>query len=161
MGSFFQRVREYFAPPLRERTMPTDMSIYSMLRERGMSQHVAEAFMDSFQSESGLDPEVEEIEPLVAGSRGGRGLYQLTGSRRRAYENWVVKTHHAPWDIESQIEFLFWELTHTERKAWAIIRRTTTRMSAVRAITKYFLRPAVDNSAHRIGAWKPSQTRAT
>ncbi len=44
------------------------------------------AFVMNFKDESGLDPGINEANPIVPGSRGGYGLYQLTGPRRKAYE---------------------------------------------------------------------------
>lgn len=129
---------------------PLDVQIYGWLREGGMRPHVAAAFMDSFMAESGMDPGINERRPLIPGSRGGRGLYQLTGPRRRQYET----RYGYDFDAYSQIQFLFWELENTERRARDRINATNTREAAVRAITKYFLRPAVDNSHHRIGMWK-------
>lgn len=46
------------------------------LVDRGMSPQVADAFVMNFQDESGLNPGVNEQNPVVAGSRGGFGLAQ-------------------------------------------------------------------------------------
>ena len=123
--------------------------IYAGLLRRGVPQHIALAYMDSFQSESGLNPTINEIAPLVPGSRGGRGLYQLTGSRRRAYE----AQYGDDYDVESQLDFLMAELAGPEAAAKEAIWATDNRADAVRAITAKFLRPAHDNSDARIGSW--------
>jgi len=123
--------------------------IYQGLLDRGMPEHVALAFMDSFQSESGLNPTINEISPMIEGSRGGRGLYQLTGPRRVDFES-KYGTDYATSD---QLDHLIYELQGPEAKAAQAIFATDNREDAVRAITSKFLRPAVDNSDHRIGAW--------
>ena len=126
---------------------------YEYMLERGMPEHIAQAFMDSFASESGLDPTINEREPLVEGSRGGRGLYQLTGSRRTDFEN----KYGTDYNWQDQIDNLFAELEGPEARAADAIYGTNNREGAVRAITWKFLRPAVDNSDHRIGAWSGQQ----
>ena len=56
------------------------------LIQRGMPDHIAKGFVANYMAESRLDPGVNEEAPTVAGSRGGFGLYQLIGPRRRQYE---------------------------------------------------------------------------
>lgn len=60
--------------------------IVSELVERGLPQHIATGFALNFQDESGLNPGINEANPIVEGSRGGFGLAQWTGPRRRALE---------------------------------------------------------------------------
>lgn len=123
--------------------------IYAGLLDRGLPPYIAEAFMDSFMAESGLNPTINEISPLIAGSRGGRGLYQLTGPRRKAYE----AKYGDDYDIDSQLDFLMYELQGPEARAADAIFATDNRADAVRAITSKFLRPYKDNSEARIGMW--------
>ena len=61
------------------------------LVRRGLPRHVAEGFAMNFADESGFDPGINERNPTVKGSRGGYGLYQLTGPRRRAYEAFATQ----------------------------------------------------------------------
>lgn len=42
------------------------------LVKRGLPEHVADAFVVNFQDESGLNPGINEANPIVPGSRGGR-----------------------------------------------------------------------------------------
>jgi hypothetical protein len=132
-------------------------SIYQGLLERGLPEHIAQAFMDSYMAESGLDPTINEIAPLVPGSRGGRGLYQLTGSRRKAFED---KYGEDGYTIDNQLDWMMHELAGPEARAAKSIFAAPDRASAVKAITRDFLRPAKDNSAARIGMWNPSSAMA-
>jgi hypothetical protein len=56
------------------------------LMARGFPRHIAVGMVANMRAESGLNPGINEIAPLVPGSRGGFGLYQVTGPRRRQYE---------------------------------------------------------------------------
>ena len=53
---------------------------------RGMPEHIADGFVMNFKDESGLNPGINEQAPIVPGSRGGFGLAQWTGPRRKALE---------------------------------------------------------------------------
>lgn len=125
------------------------LEIYNYLLEQGLPEHVALAVMDSYQSESGMDPGINEIKPLVEGSRGGRGLYQLTGPRRKEYE----AEYGTDYAWKDQVDFMLKEGATTEKKAWDQVLASPDRKSAVKAMTTKFLRPAVDNSDHRYGSW--------
>lgn len=113
------------------------------LMQRGLPPHVAEAFIWNFQDESGLNPGIQEHAPIVPGSRGGRGLYQLTGPRRRAYEG----QYGTGYDVDSQLDFLMSELQGPEARAAQSILGAPDANSAASAIVNKFLRPA---ESHRV-----------
>lgn len=118
------------------------------LMRRGLPEHVAEGFVLSMDDESGLRPGVNEAQPLVPGSRGGYGLYQLTGPRRVAFENWAAQSGR-PLDDQAQFDYLTMELQGPERGAAKKIFATRDRNEAASAIAEYFLRPAPENLAAR------------
>lgn len=131
--------------------------LYSyMVNDLGYPDHVAAAFMDNFQAESGLNPTINERNPVVPGSRGGRGLYQLTGSRRDQYEG-LYGDEYEPF---SQLDFMDWELNNSEVNARDAIFSAPDRASATKAITQKFLRPLHDNSDARVGAWQGLNEKA-
>ncbi len=115
------------------------------LMQRGLPQHIAEGFAMNFQDESGFVSDIQERTPMVAGSRGGRGLYQLTGSRRRDYE----AKYGEGYDADDQMDFLMWELDNTERSARDRIMSTTSAGDAGVAIVESFLRPAAEHRKTR------------
>lgn len=121
---------------------------YAYLILQGMPQHIAEGFMDNFMAESGLNPTINEVKPLVEGSRGGRGYYQLTGDRRKTYED----RYGTEYGGQDQMDHLLWELENTEKRARDKIYGTDSRSDAAMAIAKHFLRPAVVKD--RSGMWK-------
>ena len=119
------------------------------LVERGLPQHVAEGFAMNIQDESGFDPGINERNPLVKGSRGGYGLYQLTGPRRRAYETFAAQNQRDTSDPDAQLDFLVWELQNTEKRAANAIMSSRNAGEAGAAIVNKFLRPAESHRAKR------------
>ena len=149
----------------RERvsTVPASM-IRQELMARGLPEHVAEGFVLNMQDESGLNPGINEKNPVVAGSRGGFGLYQLTGPRRVAYEQWASKHGRALDDPSAQLDFLAMELEGPERAAADKIMATSTPGEAASAIATYFLRPSKEHLAARVEKYMeadPSQPRTS
>ena len=129
--------------------MATEEQLVAGLVRRGMPLHIAQGFVTNFKDESGLNPGINEIAPLVPGSRGGYGLYQLTGPRRRQYEAWAADNGLELADPEAQLDFLMLELNTTEKSAWDKIKATATPGEAAAAIVNTFLRPAEAHRAKR------------
>lgn len=116
------------------------------LLNRGLPGHVADAFLMNFKDESGLNPGINEVAPLVPGSRGGYGLYQLTGPRRREYEAFAAERGSPLDDIDTQLDFLMREGSGSERAAFERILAAPDTGTAATEIVNRFLRPA---QAHR------------
>lgn len=133
-------------------SMPTgDMAgtVRAGLISRGLPEHVADAFVLNMQDESGLNPGINEAAPTVPGSRGGYGLYQLTGPRRRAYEAYA-QGQGIPLDsVDGQLDFLMSELQGPEAAAAKAIFAAPDTGSAAAAIVNQFLRPAEEHRARR------------
>lgn len=128
------------------------MTIADQIREgliqRGMAPHIAEAFIWNFADESGLDPSVVERVPNVHGTR-GRGLYQLTGPRRDAFEG----RYGEDYSIDNQLDWLMYELEGPENRAWQRIQGAGTTGEAAVAIVSDFLRPAAEHRDRRAQAY--------
>lgn len=129
--------------------MTTEEQLVAGLVQRGMPLHIAQGFVTNFKDESGLNPGINEIAPIVPGSRGGYGLYQLTGPRRRQYEAWAAENGFELADPNAQLDFLMLELNTTEKGAWDKIKNTATAGEAAAAIVNSFLRPAESHRAKR------------
>lgn len=131
------------------------------LIDRGLQPHIADAFILNFQDESGLNPGINEKNPIVPGSRGGFGLYQLTGPRRREYEAFASARGVNPADINTQLDFLAGELGlpvqgvenlpffGSEGKAARSILSAPDTATAAQAIVNNFLRPAPEHRQSR------------
>ena len=111
------------------------------LVKRGLPQHIAQGFAMNMKDESGLDAGINEITPVVKGSRGGFGLYQLTGPRRREFEAFAGQQGVALDDADAQLDFLMFELGGKESGAARSIMNTSTAGEAGAAIVRKFLRP--------------------
>lgn len=144
--------RQSFAKPAN-----VEAEIYAGLINRGMSPELAAAWMLNFKDESGLNPGINEIAPLVAGSRGGYGLYQLTGPRRRAYEAYATE-RGLPFDsIDAQLDFMMTELQGPEARAWEKIQAAGNTGEAAAAIVNYFLRPAEEHRNRRASKYRGAE----
>ena len=137
--------------------LPTQETIRQGLLSRGLSPHVAEGFLMNFQDESGLNPGINEIAPTVPGSRGGFGLYQLTGPRRVEYEAYAKARGVDPSDVDAQLDFMMQELETTERGTAEALQGTTTAGDAASVIVNRFLRPAEEHRASRTARYTGQQ----
>lgn len=131
--------------------------IKQKLMDRGMSEEIATGFVMNFMDESGLNPLINEINPVVEGSRGGFGLYQLTGDRRVNYENYISQLGIDPSDPmaqeDAQIDFLFQELQGSENRAWERIQSASDAGTAAALIARDFLRPAKEHLNARVAKY--------
>jgi hypothetical protein len=133
----------------------------SVIREgliaRGLPEHVADGFLMNFQDESGFNPGINEAAPTVPGSRGGYGLYQLTGPRRVAYEQYAEQLGVDPANVDAQLDFMISELQGPEAKAYQSIMGTQDAGSAAAAIARDFLRPAPEHLNRRVAQYTGGQ----
>ena len=127
----------------------TPQDYIDSLIKRGLPPHIAKAFVWNFSDESGLRPGINEAAPVVHGSRGGYGLYQLTGPRRVAYEAFAADKGLSADNPEAQMDFLMRELGTTERAAWNKISAARDTPEAAAAIVNSFLRPSEEHRAAR------------
>lgn len=123
------------------------------LVDRGLPSHVADAFVVNFKDESGLNPGINEANPVVPGSRGGFGLYQLTGPRRTAYESFAAQRGVDPSDVDAQLDFLKYELDGPEAKAAQSILSAPDTSTAAQAIVNNFLRPSEEHRTRRAASY--------
>lgn len=123
------------------------------LKARGLPEHVANAFVVNFKDESNLNPGINEVAPLVPGSRGGFGLAQWTGPRRKALEAFAAETGRPVDDLDVQLDFLVQELQGPEARAGEVIMAAKTAPEAAAAIVNEFLRPAEVHRSRREAAY--------
>ena len=135
--------------PQEARSAPGADYIRAGLVQRGLPEHVADAFILNFQDESGLNPGINEANPIVEGSRGGFGLAQWTGPRRRQLEAFAAQRGTPVSDVDTQLDFLMTELQGPESAAAKKILSAGDTGSAASAIVNSFLRPAEEHRARR------------
>ncbi len=124
------------------------------LIQRGIPEHIADGFVLNFQDESGLNPAINERNPIVRGSRGGYGLAQWTGPRRVAYEQFAAQNGVSPDSVDAQLDFVVNELGGTERRAANNIYASTNRGEAATAIARDYLRPAPQYLQSRVARYQ-------
>ncbi len=152
-GQLAPAVKEYKGRQAGRKAFADENSDANRLRNklmsRGLPPHIAEAFVMNFQDESGLDSGRNEESPIVPGSRGGWGLYQLTGPRRRRFESFARARGVSVSDEDTQLDFLMEELSGSEKSAGDVIMSAGTREAAAVAIVNKFLRPSEQHRARR------------
>lgn len=101
------------------------------------------AIMGNGGWESAGFTKLQEMKPTVKGSRGGWGLMQWTGPRRRAFEAYCKRNNLDPASEKANYAFLFLELKGSERKAVAKTRAAQGLFAKVKAFELSFLRAGV------------------
>lgn len=118
-------------------------AVFQGLLDRDVPEKVAQALMLNFQDESAFNIDITESEPNVHGTR-GKGLYQLTGSRRDAFESKFGNDY----SIDNQLDWLVYdELQGTESNAYQKMLDAEDFREAAVVVVEDFLRPA---KQHRI-----------
>jgi len=87
--------------------------------------------------------QLQEVKPTVPGSRGGYGLMQWTGHRRRKFEAYCARHGYNPADYKIQYKWLFLELKGSEKKAVAAVKKAQTLADKVVAFELSFLRAGI------------------
>lgn len=95
---------------------------------------------------------LQEVNPLVPGSRGGYGYAQWTGPRRKDFEAWAGSNNLDPNSYEANYGFLRNELANSpEGAVLPDLRAAPDAMTAGRVFTDKFLRPGIPNYDSRAG----------
>lgn len=95
---------------------------------------------------------LQEIKPLVEGSRGGWGYAQWTGPRRREFEKWAAEQRLAVTSDEANYGFLVYELLGAHKGFASRLRKTFTIEDACRLTHKEYENPAdVADGSYRSG----------
>lgn len=96
---------------------------------------------------------LQEVNPLVPGSRGGYGYAQWTGPRRKEFEAWTGANGLDPNSYEANYGFLKNELANSpEGAVIGDLRGAPDALTAGRVFTDKFLRPGIPNYDSR-NAW--------
>jgi hypothetical protein len=128
-----------------------EQEIIAGLIARGMSLPVAQGVVANMKAESNLQPGINELSPVVSGSRGGFGLNQWTGPRRVAYEEFAAARGAPLDDLQTQLDFTVYELQGPERAAYTALQGVQDPLEAARIYSEQFLRPGIPNMDKRLG----------
>lgn len=120
--------------------LPPEVVIAGLVK-RGVPLHVAQGVVARLNGESRLDPGINEVSPTVEGSRGGFGLAQWTGPRRKQLEAFAQSQGKDVADPDLQMDFLMWENANTEKGAWDKVMTAADPVEAARLFTTEWERP--------------------
>lgn len=109
----------------------------------------AAAIVGNAGHESAGFKSLQEIKPLVPGSRGGYGIMQWTGPRRREYEAYCKRNGLDPADMMSNYKFLFVELKGPEGRVLEKLKKGKTLNEKTKIFSETFLRPGIPHMESR------------
>lgn len=131
----------------------------------------AAAILGNFGHECAGFTKLQEISPVVKGSRGGFGWAMWTGPRRRAYEAYCKRNNLDPASDQANYAFVFVELKGDEKHAIPALRGAVGLANKVKAFEQAYERAGAKHYASRnqwaaiaIDAWhaakklKPTET---
>lgn len=118
----------------------------------GLTLIDAAAILGNLGHECAGFTKLQELHPVVAGSRGGYGWAQWTGSRRRVYEAWCAARQLDPASDAANYGYLVLELRGPEKAAITALREADGLPGKVHAFERGFLRAGTPHYASR-NAW--------
>lgn len=121
-----------------------------LMKEFRLADFQAAGVFGNLGHESGGFRLLQEIKPVVKGSRGGYGWAQWTGPRRRAYEAWCKAQKLDPKTDEANFGYLCVELRGPEAAAIAALRSARDLSHATDVFCRKFERPGIVNLPSRM-----------
>lgn len=140
-------------PNAGQSTMRTGNRLFKDLKaELGISDAAVAGIVGNLAHESGGFLQLQEIDPLVEGSRGGFGFAQWTGPRRKAFEKWAEENNLDPRSYEANKGFLVHELKNTaEGAVLKDLEKAGNALEATKIFSDKFLRPGIKHMNSRLG----------
>lgn len=120
-----------------------------LMKDFNLSVEDAVAIVGNAGHESGGFKSLQEIKPLVKGSRGGYGIMQWTGPRRREAEAYWERNKLVPSDMMANYKFLYVELSGPEGKVIAPLKQAKGLDAKVEVFSNKFLRPGIPHMDSR------------
>jgi len=129
--------------PVSSNTQETGERLMSDVAEAlGLTDEQAAGIVGNFAHETGDFKFLQELKPVVPGSKGGRGFAMWTGPRRKAFEAWSAQNSLDPDSYEASFGFFIHEVQNTsEGRFMDKLQEATTAEEAARIFSKGYLRP--------------------
>jgi hypothetical protein len=111
----------------------------------GLEDHQAAAIAGNLDHETGAFKFMQELNPMVKGSKGGYGFAQWTGDRRVAFENWAKQNGMDPSSYDANLGFLVHEFQTDDyfKKIMGRLEKTTTVDEATKVFSDGYLKPGI------------------
>lgn len=107
----------------------------------------------NFDAETGGFKHMQEIKPLIPGSRGGYGWAQWTGPRRVQFEAWTKQNGLDPASKEANYGFFKHEMMNTpEGKVLASLQGVEDPGQAASIFSDQYFRPGIPHMDRRVSA---------
>lgn len=127
-----------------------------LMKDFDLTKEQAAAFVGNLAVESLDFKQLQEMKPLVKGSRGGFGFAQWTGDRRTAFEKWAKKNDLDPRSYEANYGYLKKELSSKDPVIGNIgvntvnkLKETNSIEEATTLVSEYYLRPGIPHLDRR------------
>lgn len=122
-----------------------------LMTDYGLTRDQAAGFVGNLAHESAGFKTLQEMKPLIPGSRGGYGYAQWTGPRRRQFEAWTQQQGLDPASFDANYGFLRYEFDNTpEGRVIDRLRTAKTADEAARIAERTFFRPGIPHTGSRI-----------
>lgn len=138
----------------RPKEESTGLRLMGDLQETfGITKAQAAGIVGNLDYETGGFKYLQEIKPIVPGSKGGRGFAMWTGPRRKDFEAWAKENNLDPDSYEASFGFLVHEVQNTsEGRFMEDLEKTNTPEEAARVFSNQYLRPGKPNINQRISS---------
>lgn len=121
-----------------------------LMRDFSITVEDAAAILGNIGHECNGFRTLQEVKPVVPGSRGGWGWCQWTGPRRKDFEAYCARNKLDPASDKANYAWLFLELKSSERKAIPALEAANTLRNKVIAFESAFLRAGIKHYDSRV-----------
>lgn len=135
-------------PKVYDRTAPRAMRVF--IRELRISPISAAAILGNLGHETGGFTLMQEVKPVVAGSRGGFGWAQWTGPRRKAFEAWAKAKGLDIRSFEANCGYVIHELKGEYAASLSALKAATTLRDKTIAFERSYERAGVKHYESRV-----------